>query len=140
MTSRSTSFRLSEAARRRLGERAQQDGISSTSLLERLIIEGIDSLDHPGIVYRGPRNARRAGLAGGPDVWEVVVRLRELAGSEEERIEELAAESSLHPRLIRAALEFAASHADDVEADIARNEEAIAVERENAERRRSLLG
>jgi hypothetical protein len=49
----STSFRLSVRARERLQRRAELEGISSTALLERLIIEGIDTLDHPGIVYRG---------------------------------------------------------------------------------------
>ncbi len=39
---------------------------------KRLIIEGVDPLDHPGIVYRGPSHDRRAALAGGPDVWEII--------------------------------------------------------------------
>ena len=140
MATSSTSFRLSEQAKRRLGERAQREGVSATALLERLIVEGVDILDHPGITYRGPGHARRAALAGGPDVWEIVARLRELEGSEEERIEILTAETELHPRQIRTALEFAAAHADEVETDIARNEEAIDAGREASERRRSLLG
>lgn len=140
MAASSTSFRLSEQARRRLTKRAQRDAISATALLERLIIEGVDTLDHPGIVYRGPGHARRAALAGGPDVWEIVARLRELQGSEEDRIEVLAEETELHPRQIRTALEFAAAHADEVESYIDRNEEALDAGRENTERRRSLLG
>ena len=47
-------------------------------MLERLIIEGVDTLDHPGIVYRGPSHDRRAALAADPDVWEIVGRLRDL--------------------------------------------------------------
>jgi hypothetical protein len=140
MSSSSTSFRLSERAKRRLADRAQREAVSATALLERLIIEGVDVLDHPGIIYRGPNHARRAALAGGPDVWEIVARLRELPGSEEDRIEVLAAETELHPRQIRAALEFAAAHSDDVETYIDRNEEAIAAGREATERRRALLG
>ena len=140
MSTSSTSFRLSEQAKRCLTERAQRDAVSATALLERLIIEGVDNLDHPGIIYHGPGLARRAALAGGPDVWEVVARLRELQGSEEDRIEILAAETELHPRQIRTALEFAAAHADEVETYIARNEEAIDAGREATERRRSLLG
>lgn len=137
---RSTSFRLGEEARRRLADRAEREGTSATALLEHLIIEGVDTLDHPGIAYRGPSHDRRAALAAGPEVWEVVARLRELDGTEEERIETLAAESDLHPREIRTALEFAARHPDDVEARIARNEAAIAAGREAAQRRRTLLG
>jgi hypothetical protein len=140
LSTSSTSFRLSDEAKRRLSERAEREGVSATALLERLIVEGVDTLEHPGIVYRGPANDRRPALAAGPDVWEVVARLRELEGGEEVRIETLAAESDLHPRQIRAALEFAARHPDDVEARIARNEEAIAEGREAAAQRRALLG
>lgn len=139
MGTTSTSFRLSSGAKRRLTERADQEGVSATALLERLIIEGVDTLEHAGIVYRGPSHDRRAALAAGADVWEVVARLRELGGDEEERIAALAAESDLHPRQIRTALEFAARHPDDVEARISRNERAITEGREAADRRRALL-
>lgn len=135
----STSFRLSDEAKQRLAERAGREGMSATALLERLIIEGVDTLEHPGIVYRGPTHDRRPALAGGPDVWEIVARLRELDGDEETRIETLATESDLHPRQIRAALEFAARHPDDIEMRIARNEEAIASGREATEQRQTLL-
>lgn len=135
----STSFRLSEEAKQRLNQRAEREGLSATALLERLIIEGIDTLEHPGIVYRGPVHDRRAALAAGPDVWEVVSRLRQLRGSEEERIEVLAEESALHPRQIRAALEFAVRHPTAVEERIARNERAIAEGRAAAEQRRAYL-
>ena len=135
----STSFRLSDEAKRRLMDRAEQEGVSATALLERLIVEGVDTLDHAGIVYRGTIHDRRAALAGGPDVWEVIARLRELSGGEEERIEVLAAETELHPREIRVALEFAARHPRDVQARVARNEEAIVAGRQAAEQRRALL-
>ena len=139
MATGSTSFRLSAAAKQRLVERARRDGVSTTALLERLIIEGVDTLDHPGIVYRGPPHDRRPGLAAGPDVWEVIARLRELFGAEEERIEALAAETSLHPRQIRAALDFAARHPDDVAERIARNDAAAAAGRAAAQQREALL-
>jgi hypothetical protein len=71
--------------------------MTATALLDQLIVEGIDQLDSPGIVFRGPAHDRRAALAAGPDVWEVVARLQELDGSEEQRISVLAAESDLHP-------------------------------------------
>ena len=139
MAATSTSFRLSETAKRRLAERAEREGLSATALLERLIIEGVDTLDHPGVVHRGPVHDRRAALAAGPDVWEIVARLRELDGGEEDRIATLAAESELHPRQIRIALEFAARHPDEVEARIARNERMITEGQQAAEQRRALL-
>ena len=135
----STSFRISDDARRRLAERARGERTSATSLLERLISEGIDVLDHPGIVHRGSAHDRRAALAAGPDVWEVVGRLRELEGSEEERVAVLAAESDLHPRLVRIALDYAAAHPDDVRERIERNDEAARVSRDAVGRRGALL-
>lgn len=135
----STSFRLSDQAKQRLTDRAEREGLSATALLERLIIEGVDTLDHPGIVYRGPPADRRAALAAGPDVWEIIARLRELDGDEEDRIAMLAAESALHPRQIRTALEFASRHPDDVHARIARREQAIEQGRQAARQRQALL-
>lgn len=136
----STSFRLSAGARSRLSERARQEGLSATALLERLIVEGVDALEYPGIVYRGSSPERRAGLAGGPDVWEVVKRLRELPGGEEDRIETLASETEIHPRQIRVALEFASAHPEAIEARILRNEQAIISAESTARRRRAILG
>jgi hypothetical protein len=139
-TPRSTSFRLSREAKRRLSERARREGLSATALLERLIIEGVDTLDHPGIIYRAPSHDRRAALAGGPDVWEIVARLHQLRGSEERRIAMLAAESDLHPRLIRVALDYAAAHPEEIQARITRNEAAAQASRRMTEQRRALLG
>jgi len=110
----STSFRISDTAKRGLTARAAREGVSATALLDRLIIEGIGQFDHPGIMFRGPVHDRRAALAAGPDVWEVVARLQELDGTEEQRISVLSAESDLHPRLVRIALDYAAEYPDEI--------------------------
>jgi hypothetical protein len=136
---KSTSFRISDDAKNRLDARAARDGVSATALLERLIVEGIDELEHPGIVFRGPAGDRRAALAGGPDVWEVLARLRELEGTTEERIATLSAESELHPRLIRIAVDYAAEHADEILARVERNEELAEQSRRASEQREALL-
>lgn len=135
----STSFRLSEAAKRRLSERAELEGISATALLERLITEGADQLDHPGVVFRGPAHERRAALAAGPDVWEVIARLQELDGNEEERIAVLSEESDLHPRLIRIAVDYAAEHTEEIRSRIERNRELAERSRRAAEARGALI-
>lgn len=135
----STSFRISDAARARLSSRATREGTSATALLDRLIVEGVDQLDYPGIVFRGPAHDRRAALAGGPDVWEVIARLRELDGSEEQRIDLLSAESALHPRLIRIALDYAAERPDDTLARIEQNRDMTDRSRAASHRREALL-
>ena len=135
----STSFRISDTARGRLASRAAREGTTATALLDQLIIEGIDQLDYPGIIFRGPAHDRRAALAAGPDVWEVVARLQELEGSDEQRISLLAGESDLHPRLIRIALDYAAEHPDEVRERIGRNREMAERSRRMARQRKSLL-
>ncbi|MGH3276665.1 MAG: hypothetical protein ACRDNZ_20345 [Streptosporangiaceae bacterium] len=117
----STSFRISDTARSRLAARAGREGATATALLDQLIVEGVDQRDYPGVIFRGPAHDRRAALAGGPDVWEVIARLQELDGGEEARISLLAAESELHPRLIRLALDYAAEHPDEIRERISRN-------------------
>ncbi len=135
----STSFRISETAKRGLADRAAVEGVSATALLDRLIIEGIAVLDHPGIVFRGPAHDRRAALAAGPDVWEVISRLQELDGSEEHRISILAEESQVHPRLIRLALDYAAEHPQEVRERVARNRALAERSRASVSQRQGLL-
>lgn len=134
----STSFRISEIAKRRLTARAEWEGITVTALLDQLIMEGSDQVDFPGIVFRGPAHDRRAALAAGPDVWEVISRLQELDGSEEQRIATLAEESDLHPRLIRLALDYAAEHREVIQGRIDRNR-AMADHQQRLSRERKKL-
>jgi hypothetical protein len=135
----STSFRISDTARTRLASRAAREGSSATALLDQLIVEGIDQRDCPGIVFRGPSHDRRAALAAGPDVWEVIGRLQELEGSEEQRISLLGAESDLHPRLVRIALDYATDHADEIRGRIDRNRATAEQSRSTAGKREALL-
>jgi hypothetical protein len=135
----STSFRISDAARARLASRAAHEGVTATALLDQLIIEGTDQLDYPGIVFRGPAHDRRAALATGPDVWEIIGRLQELDGSEEQRISLLAAESDLHPRLIRIALDYAAEHSTQIRERIDHNQAMGERSRQTARQRAALL-
>ena len=136
---RSTSFRISEAARSRLSARAAHEGMTATALLDQLIVEGISQLDYPGVIFRGPAHDRRAALAAGPDVWEIIARLQELDGTEEQRISLLAEESDLHPRLIRIALDYAAEHPEEVSARIGRNQAMAERSHMNAQQRQALL-
>jgi hypothetical protein len=135
----STSFRMSDTTKARLASRAAREGMTATALLDQLINEGIDQRDYPGIIFRGPAHDRRAALAAGPDVWEIVARLQELHGSEEQRISLLAAESDLHPRLIRIAIDYAADHADAVRERIDRNRAMAEQNRRTSEQREALL-
>jgi hypothetical protein len=96
-------------------------------------------MDYPGIIFRGPAHDRRAALAAGPDVWEVISRLQELPGHDEQRVSLLAEESDLHPRLIRIALDYAAEHAGEIRERIDRNRIMAERSAKMAQQREALL-
>ena len=135
----STSFRISDTARARLASCAAREGSTVTALLDQLIVEGTDQRDYLGIVFRGPAHDRRAALAAGPDVWEVVSRLQELDGTEEQRVRALAAESDLHPRLVRLALDYGAEHSEEIRGRIERNRAMAERGRTASQQREALL-
>ena len=66
------SFRANPELRRRLDSAASSLGESRSSLIIRLVDEGLKMEVHPGIVFRNGPLGRRPGLPGGPDVWEVM--------------------------------------------------------------------
>jgi hypothetical protein len=70
-----------------LERRGARGGLNKSRLAERHIDEGMRLEDHPGIVFRDGPAGRRAGLAAGPDVWEVIAATRAsgLADAAEER-------------------------------------------------------
>ncbi|MBO0682126.1 MAG: hypothetical protein J2P45_03135 [Candidatus Dormibacteraeota bacterium] len=77
--------------------------------------------DHPGIIFRDGPTGRRAALAAGPDVWEVIETLQGTGLSGHEAEAATAEWGDLAPVQVRAALQYYASHRDEVEARIAFN-------------------
>jgi len=96
-------------------------------------------LQHPGIVYRDGRTGRRTALAVGPDVWEVASALRFTTGTDERRVAALAEQFDLHPKHIRTAVDFAAGHRQEIDAQVAANHAAAEEARRLAERRAALM-
>ena len=121
-----TSLRLPDELRDRLAAAASQQDTTVTALLERYAREGLATEAHPGIVFKPGLTGRRAALAGGPDVWEVVAALRSTTGNEQDRVTTVADQLGLHPRQVTIALSYAADHPDEIEQRIAANETALA--------------
>ncbi len=138
-TSRATSYRLDPTIKARLEEQAARERLAERALLERLISEGLNTLLHSGIVYRDGPTGRRAALAVGPDVWEVISALRYTSGTEEQRVAALAEQFGLHPRHIRTAIDFAAVHRDEIDAQVTGNDEAARLAQQMAEARGDLM-
>ncbi len=114
---------------------ATHPGLSLSSAANRLVDEGLRTTEHPGITLREGPTGRRAGLVGGPDVWEVVRALRSARAAEPELAEHallsmVADNSGLPLRLLRTALRYWAAYPDDVDAEITAADDAEqAVER-----------
>jgi hypothetical protein len=134
-----TSVRLDEELRHQLASLALREGTTVTELIERFVREGLACAAHPGIVFKSGPSGRRAALAGGPDVWEIVAALAHTSGSETKRVARLADEFGLHGRQIVIALNYAADHPDEVQRRVEANEQALAdAERIAGERDRLL--
>jgi hypothetical protein len=136
MSKSTTSVRLDDELRTRLAAAAAVEGVTITELIERFVREGLAAADHPGIVFKPGPSGRRAALAGGPDVWEIVAALRHVGGRERQRVAQLAQQFGVHERQIVMALNYAAAHRDEIEKRVEANErdlaeaERVAVERE----------
>lgn len=78
---------------------------------------------HPGIAFRDGPSGRRAGLAAGPDVWEVVGLLRGLSGSVEERVAAAAAQLGLTEAQVRTTSRYYTEFTDEIDAEIAHNDD-----------------
>lgn len=128
---RQFSARLDPSVVDRLERRGARAGISKSRLAERYIDEGMRMEDHPGIVFRDGPTGRRAGLAQGPDVWEVVAAIR-ASGLEGNAAIEAAAEwGALGAAQVRAAVGYYAEYKEEIDEPIRRNiEEADAAEQQ----------
>jgi hypothetical protein len=134
-----TSIRLDDELRNRLAVQAAAEATTVTELIERFVREGLDCTAHPGVVFKPGPAGRRAALAGGPDVWEIVAALRDTTGSESERVATLAEQFGIHVRQVAIALNYAAGHREEIETRVDANDQALAqAERVAAERQRLL--
>lgn len=129
-TQKPFSIRMSEQTLERLDLGARRRGEAKARTAERLIDEGLRMEDHPGIVFRDGPTGRRAALAAGPDVWEVIETLQGTGLSGEKAIAATAEWGDLPALQVRAAVRYYADYRDEVE-------ERILLNRQEAERQRA---
>ena len=124
---------------------ASHQDLTLSSATSRLVDEALRAREHPLIAFKDGPAGRRARVAGGPDVWEVIGAVRsareaepELSGDE---VLALVTETAGVPvAFIRAALAYWGDYPEEVDAflDRARTESAQA--KTGWERQQQLLG
>ena len=78
--------------------------------------EALRRAEHPGIVFKDGPSGRRAALAFGPDVWEVVRVVTEV---DEAAVDSACELLALEPARVRLALRYYAAFSTEVDAEIA---------------------
>ncbi|MGH3399029.1 MAG: hypothetical protein ACRDPO_30535 [Streptosporangiaceae bacterium] len=121
------SIRFDDSLLDRLRRRARSmTGASTSALAQRLIDEGLRMADHPGIIFKDGPSGRRAALAYGPDVWEVIKFLREIDERGPAALDAAAESFAADPGHIATAVSYYGDYPDEVEAEIAAADEASA--------------
>jgi hypothetical protein len=99
-------------------------GLSLSSAANRFVDEGLRMSEHPGVVFRDGPTGRRAGLAAGPDVWEIVrsiksARAAEPALAEQELLTLIADNTGTPVSVVHTAVRYWASYPNEIDDEIA---------------------
>ncbi len=134
MTKRTpTPVRFEDAVAKRLASFvASHPGLSLSAAANLLVDEGLRTAEYPGVVFRDGPAGRRAGLAGGPDVWEVIRAVKSARNAEPELDEDelltlVSDNGGLALAKVRTAVRYWASYPPEIEAWIAAAQEAETV-------------
>jgi hypothetical protein len=123
------SVRFDEAVLAPLDRYVKEHPGSSSSVANMFIDESLRAYGHPGIVFRSGPTGRRAALARGPDVWEIIVALHAVrAEAPDLEGEDLAAElievTGVGRDGIVTALRYYAAYPDEVDERVEANRES----------------
>jgi len=125
---KSFTARFSAEVVEKLEAHSGRTGQSKARVAERLIDEGLQLEEFAGIIFRSGPTGRRAGIAGGPDVWEVV---RDLKGAArkgaQDPIDAVTNATGLERSKVELAASYYAAYPGDVDERIRMNEEAAAL-------------
>jgi hypothetical protein len=103
---------------------AANPGMSLSSAANRLVDEALRMADHPGIIFRPGPTGRRAALAAGPDVWEVIRAIKSAhaaePGLDSDDLAALVSENTGTARpMVTTAVRYWAAYPAEVDAEIA---------------------
>jgi hypothetical protein len=120
-----TPVRFDSAVAERLASfAAANPGMSLSSAVNRLVDEALRMSEHPGIVFRAGPTGRRAALATGPDIWEIVRAIKSARAAEPDLSEDdilalVADNTDIALRPLRVAIRYWASYPEEIDAEIA---------------------
>lgn len=118
------SIRFDERLLARLRRRAQATpGATASGLAQRLVEEGLRIAEHPGVVFKDGPSGRRAALAFGPDIWEMVKFLREIDERGPGAVAAAAEMLRLTEAQVRIAMHYYSAYADEIDEEIAQADE-----------------
>ena len=80
--------------------------------------------EHPGIIFRPGPTGRRAALAGGPDIWEVIRAIRSARAAEpglhdDDLLSLVSGNTGIALRLLSTAVRYWAAYPEEIDAEIA---------------------
>lgn len=82
--------------------------------------------DHPGVMFKDGPSGRRAALAYGPDVWEIVKFIREVDERGPAALDAAAEVFAVDASRISTAISYYADYPDEIDAEVRDAEEASA--------------
>ena len=134
------SLPVSDELAARLQVQSDASGLPAPTLAASLLDEGLKTRRYPGIVYKDGPTGRRASLAGGPDVWQVIRALREVPAEEPDPVETVSVEADLHPQEVSLAMQFYKAYPDEIENMIAIDRAAVGLIDEMIAERERIAG
>ncbi len=113
------SIRFDAALLARLRRRAlATTGANTSALAQRLVDEGLRMADHPGVIFKDGPTGRRAAIAYGPDVWEIVKFLREIDERGPAAMYAAAEVFAVDASRITTAISYYGDYRDEIDAEI----------------------
>jgi hypothetical protein len=113
------SIRFDQAILERLRRRARAlPGATPSGLAQRLVDEGLRMAEHPGVVFKDGPTGRRAALALGPDIWEIVQVTREVDERGDAAIPSVAELLNLPVARIQSALRYYTAYPEEIDAEL----------------------
>lgn len=133
-----------EVAKRLTSFVSSHPGLSLSAAANLLVDEGLRMTEHPGVMFRDGPAGRRAALAGGPDVWEVMravksARTAEPALDEDDLLALVSDNGGVALGKVRIAVSYWASYPAEIDTWIAAAHDAETVTDAAWHRERNLL-